>query len=186
MKHLNSRNQPKEHQKGNKPTDWNFRFKFSKLYYLVGDQTLDTFGLPVSTFAYGKKYYFQPDLTLERRTITAIETYSNQSFGGNGFTPYNFGTQIVPLGNAELRGFFLNLMDRKNNYILKDVPLVTFLYDPNQLAYNRVKKTNLNNISLERSYVTTNSIVIGFYPPMAAVILNLYTQYLSDGSLYDN
>jgi hypothetical protein len=173
-------------KKGNKPTNWNFRFKFSKLYYLIGDQTLDTFGLPASNFAVGKKYYFQPDLTLERRCITTLETYSNQSFGGNGFTSFNFGTTIVPLDVNTLRGFFLNLMDRDNNYILKDVPLITFLYNPNLLAYNRLKKTNLNNISLERSYVTTNAIVLGFYPPMAAVVLNLYTKYLIDGSLYND
>lgn len=186
MRPYNLKNRPLERQKGNKATDFNFKFKFSKLYYLVGDQTLDTFGLPASLFLVGKKYYFKPDLTLERRNITAIETYSNQSFGGSGTTQYNFGVDLVPLNYNELKGFFLNLLDAKNNYILKDVPLVTFLYDPNQLAFSRLKKTDINAISLERSYVTTNAISLGFYPPNAAILLNLYTKYLDDGSLYDN
>lgn len=185
MRQLHQKNYPIQAKK-DKSNDWNFIYKFSKLYFLFGDVTVDIFGNPATDWLIGKKYYFQPDLTLEKRNITSLRVFSNESFGGNGLTGYYFTRPVTPLSNSALAGFFINLLDINNNYIIKDAPLLTFLYDPTLVGYNRNRKCNLNNISLEKSYIITNQISLGGYPANSALVMNFYTKYLTDGSLYNN
>ena len=188
MRHLLQKNYPIQ-AKENRSTDWNFSYKFSKLYYNFGDSVIDpNTGTIATYFAKGKKYFFKPDLTLERRVITSIRLFTTQSFIVPQNTVLDLGLQVVPVDNSLANGFFLNLLDNKNNYILKDIPVLTFLYDPSFIPayFKRNTKLNVENISLERSYVTTNV----YYNPASpfagnvALIFNFYTKYLQDGSLY--
>lgn len=154
--------------------DLNFGFVDSKLHFIFSEVVGNN-----GTFLVGKKYYFNPDITFSRKQITSLSVVTENVFAGAGtiYTVPDF--QAIP--QVYLRNFFINLVDKDNNYILKNCPIALFNYQPFVGRKQKLRKMLINYIALEKSYIINSGTTLPLtFQKNLAIPFNFYSRFAED------